>query len=212
MSELFHWQTLTLVLDYCDKVGILTGPLDYHVPVNYVDSHCHVDRLQTKFAVTGNQNVVTALYAEVKDPRYKGCISNLVDPWVWDGPLHSSIIDDPMVHITVGLHPKHYNIMGDSIRNDLAIERLLTLPTVVGFGEIGLDYHRATQTDKDSQLNSFRQLLKIAAKTRKTVVIHGRDAFEDVLSEMKKELNISTTVHYHSFENGLLLWQGQVQG
>ena len=143
-----------------------------------------MDRLQTNFGVSGSQDVITALYAEVKDERYEGCISNLVDPWLWDGPLHASIMKDPKVHVTVGLHPKHYDRMGDQIKNDL--ERMLTLPTVVGFGEIGLDYNRATQTDKDGQIESFRELLKMAAKTRKTVVIHGRDAFEDVLTEMTK--------------------------
>ena len=112
LSELFHWQTLTLLLDYCDThCGILTGSMDYHVPVNYIDSHCHVDRL-SKLGVNGNQDAIPARYAEVKDTIYEGCISNLVDPWLWDGPLHSSIIDDPKVHITVGLHPKHYNKMG----------------------------------------------------------------------------------------------------
>ena len=125
-----------------------------------------------------------ALYAEVKDDRYEGCVSNLVDPWMWDGPMSSAIINDPKVHITVGLHPKHYKKMCDTIKSD--IDRMLTLPTVVGFGEIGLDYHNATESDKTGQMDSFRQLLKIAAKTRRTVVIHGRDAFEDILTEMKK--------------------------
>ena len=201
LSELFHWQTLTLLVDYCEKVGILTGPLDYAVPVGYVDSHCHVDRLKTNFGVKGNQDMVTAMYAEVKDDRYEGCISNMVDPWCWDGPLHSSIVSDPKVHITVGLHPKHFDRFGATIKNDL--ERLLTIPTVVGFGEIGLDYHNATQTDKAGQIDTFRGLLKMAAKTRKTVVIHGREAFGDILKEMKKELIPATKVHYHSFEQGL---------
>ena len=201
LSELLHWQTLTLLMDYCEKVGILSGPLDYAVPVNYIDTHCHVDRLKSNFGVNGTQDVVTALYAEVKDERYEGCISNMVDPWNWDGPLHASVVSDPMVHITVGLHPKHYNRFGDNIKKDL--ERLMTIPTVVGFGEIGLDYHRATPEDKIGQKQSFSELLKMAAKTRKTVVIHGRGAFGDVLTEMQKELNVTTKVHYHSFEHGL---------
>ena len=80
---------------------------------------------------------------------------------------------------------------------------MLTLPTVVGFGEIGLDYHNATESDKTGQMDSFRQLLNISADTRRTVIIHGRDAFDDILTEMKKQLNCSTIVHYHSFEYGL---------
>ena len=43
--------------------------------------------------------------------------------------------------------------MGANIKQDL--ERLLTLPTVVGFGEIGLDYNRATPADKIGQMASF---------------------------------------------------------
>ena len=88
LSELFHWQTLTLIFDYCDRVGMLSGPLDDHVLVNYVDSHCHVDRLQTNFGVSGTQDVITALYAKVNDDRYEGCVSNLVNPWLWDSALH----------------------------------------------------------------------------------------------------------------------------
>ena len=201
LSELIHWQTLTLIFDYCEKVGILTGPMDNMVPVNYVDSHCHADRLKINFGVNGTQDVVMALYAEIKDDRYEGCVSNLVDPWMWNGPISSAIINDPRVHITVGLHPKHHNKMCDSIKND--IDRMLTLPTVVGFGEIGLDYHNVTESDKSGQMDSFRQLLKIASKTRRTVIIHGREAFDDILTEMKKELVWSTIVHYHSFEYGI---------
>ena len=44
---------------------------------------------------------------------------------------------------------------------------------------------------------------QIAAKTRRKVIINGRDAFEDILTEMKKQLHINTIVHYHSFEYGL---------
>ena len=48
--------------------------MDNHVLVNYVDSHCHVDRLKMNFGVNGTQDVVMALYAEVKDDRYEGCV------------------------------------------------------------------------------------------------------------------------------------------
>ena len=91
---------------------MLSGPLDDHVLVNYVDSHCHIDRLQTNFGVLGTQDVITALYAKVNNDRYEGCVSNLVDPWLWDSALHSSILKDPRVHVTVGLHPKHHSRMG----------------------------------------------------------------------------------------------------
>ena len=57
----------------------------------------------------------------------------------WDTPLPSKIIIYSKIHWTVVLHPRHFRTLNEAIKEHM--ERMLTLPTVVGFGEIGLDYH-----------------------------------------------------------------------
>ena len=55
---------------------------------------------------------------------------------------------------------------------------ILNHPSVVGVGEIGLDYHYGRDT-RDQQIKLFEQQLNIADKFNLPVAIHTREAEED---------------------------------
>jgi TatD DNase family protein len=88
------------------------------------------------------------------------------------------------VWATVGIHPH------DAAEADAAalaeIERLAVEPRVVAIGEIGLDYFRDL-SPRDVQQRVFHTLLALARRVAKPVVIHCRDAHEDVLRILGEE-------------------------
>ena len=79
---------------------------------------------------------------------------------------------------TVGIHPGSVDLVEvsewDRIR-DLARQ-----PEVVAIGETGLDYHYA-RGDRPNQRASFLRHLNLAAELRLPVIVHARDAEDDVL-------------------------------
>lgn len=88
----------------------------------------------------------------------------------------------PQVSAAVGLHPN------DARGFDHAtLDRLINLAaerSVVGWGEIGLDYYRK-HTPADLQQEAFEAQLVAAATLKLPVIIHDRDAHEDCLSILK---------------------------
>ncbi|WP_125666577.1 TatD family hydrolase [Paenibacillus baekrokdamisoli] len=88
------------------------------------------------------------------------------------------------IYAVVGWHPV------DSIDmqpGDLDwIASLCDHPKVVAIGEIGLDYHWDT-SPKDVQQRVFREQIQLAKLKRKPIVIHNRDAHEDVVRILLEE-------------------------
>ncbi|MGA4841404.1 TatD family hydrolase [Streptomyces sp. G45] len=67
------------------------------------------------------------------------------------------------------------------------IDRLAALPHVKGVGETGLDYFRTGPEGKAAQERSFRAHIEIAKRHGKALVIHDREAHDDVLRILKEE-------------------------
>lgn len=79
---------------------------------------------------------------------------------------------------TVGSHP---NESGEFKIADY--EELAKHPKVVAIGEIGLDYYRTPEKEKqEKQKEAFRQFLELAKKLGKPIIIHCRDAHDDLLA------------------------------
>jgi len=110
------------------------------------------------------------------------------------------------VHATVALHPNEAPriVHGDpdgwsrqgsrrpggegALDEALAeIDRLAALPQVKGVGETGLDYFRTGPEGKAAQERSFRAHVEIAKRHGKALVIHDREAHDDVLRILKEE-------------------------
>ena len=88
------------------------------------------------------------------------------------------------VWATVGIHPHD---AADADEGALAdIERLAAESRVVAIGEIGLDYFRNLSPVED-QRRVFRALLAMARGIRKPVVVHCRDAADDVMEILAEE-------------------------
>ncbi|SEN10336.1 TatD DNase family protein [Actinacidiphila rubida] len=78
------------------------------------------------------------------------------------------------------------------------IDALAALPQVRGVGETGLDYYRTGPDGVAAQHHSFRRHIAIAKKHGKALVIHDREAHDDVLRLLDEE-GAPDTVVFHCF-------------
>ncbi|KJL02709.1 MULTISPECIES: TatD family hydrolase [Priestia] len=88
------------------------------------------------------------------------------------------------IYASVGWHPVDAIDMTDE---HLAwIEELAQHPKVVALGEMGLDYHW-DKSPKEVQKDVFRRQIRLARKVNLPIIIHNRDATEDVVTILKEE-------------------------
>lgn len=66
------------------------------------------------------------------------------------------------------------------------IEELSKHPKVVAIGEMGLDYHWDT-SPKDVQEEVFRKQIRLAKKLKMPIIIHNREATEDIIGILQEE-------------------------
>ncbi|EXU69284.1 AraC family transcriptional regulator [Streptomyces sp. PRh5] len=84
---------------------------------------------------------------------------------------------------------------------DAALDRiaaLAALPQVRGVGETGLDYFRTGPEGMAAQERSFRRHIAIAKEHGKALVIHDREAHDDVLRVLTEE-GAPDTVVFHCY-------------
>ncbi|MBT4879995.1 MAG: TatD family hydrolase [Alphaproteobacteria bacterium] len=91
---------------------------------------------------------------------------------------------DPTVYCTVGVHPHEAKRYPDIKPGDLL--ELAVSPKVVGFGETGLDYYYE-HSDREAQKKSFRAHVQASQENGLPLIIHSRDAEDDILALLKEE-------------------------
>lgn len=92
------------------------------------------------------------------------------------------------IFCTIGVHPHEVEKEGVP-----AVEKLLGFtnhPKVVGIGETGLDYYY-DHSPREAQQTSFRHHIRVAKETGLPLIIHSRNAEEDILRILQEE-NIQT--------------------
>ena len=87
----------------------------------------------------------------------------------------------------VALHPNEAPMVDDLDDQLREIEKLAQHPRVRGIGETGLDYFRTPEELRTKQEFSFRSHIAIAKRTNKALIIHDRDAHEDILRVLREE-------------------------
>ncbi len=151
------------------------------------DSHCHLDiMVGNRQASSGDPVAQAAQAAEasveriVEEARAVG-VTRLItigydlasSRWNADvARLHRD------VYAGVAIHPNEAHASTPEVLAE--IEELAREPQVRAVGETGLDYYRDWAA-KDDQHASFRAHIEIAKRTGKALVIHDREAHDDVL-------------------------------
>ncbi|WP_368653541.1 TatD family hydrolase [Ornithinibacillus sp. 4-3] len=88
------------------------------------------------------------------------------------------------IYAAVGWHPVDAI---DCTDEDLVwIEELTKHPKVVALGEMGLDYYW-DKSPKDVQKEVFRKQIRLAKKLDMPIIIHNREATEDIVTILQEE-------------------------
>jgi TatD DNase family protein len=104
----------------------------------------------------------------------------------------------PEIVATVALHPNEAPRLDDLDSALAEIDKLAAQQRVRGIGETGLDYFRTDSSGRAQQQASFRAHIDIAKRHGKALVIHDRDAHQDVLRILEEE-GAPDTVVLHCF-------------
>ena len=87
------------------------------------------------------------------------------------------------LYASVGYHPHNSSDMDKYALREL--KKLVSEPKTVAWGEIGLDFYRR-HSPPERQIEAFRQQLEEAIDSDLPVIIHDRDAHEELLKILQK--------------------------
>jgi TatD DNase family protein len=167
------------------------------LPAPAIDSHTHLD------IVLGEEGEVlpdAAVDAEIEAAAAVGVPRLLqvgvdVESSRWSAALADR---HPNVLAAVAIHP---NAAGAGVATEEAlaeIDRLAGLPRVRAVGETGLDRYRTGPDGWPAQEASFRAHIRIAKDHGRALVIHDRDAHDEILRVLDDEGAPEHTV-FHCF-------------
>ncbi|AUJ24471.1 MULTISPECIES: TatD family hydrolase [Virgibacillus] len=104
------------------------------------------------------------------------------------------------IYAAVGWHPVD---AVDMTEQELEwIEELSSHPKVVALGEMGLDYHW-DKSPKDVQKEVFRKQIRLAKKLQMPIIIHNREATEDIIAILQEEQAASVGGIMHCYNDSV---------
>ena len=159
-----------------------------------VDTHCHMD------VSFDDEHILPDVGQALENAARVGVTKVIqVGCDVTSSKWAAQVADEwSSVFATVALHPNaaaHDPNLSESLAE---IDRLAALPQVRGIGETGLDYFRTDKAKANAQHISFRAHIDMAIKHNKPVIIHDRDAHEDVIDTLLT-YGAPSTVVFHCF-------------
>ena len=159
------------------------APEPLAVPV--FDSHTHLDITVQQAEMPGG-DPVEALINEAAKVGVDRVLQVGVDVASsrWSADLAAR---HPSVLATVALHPNDAPACANLDEALREIEAMAAEPRVRGIGETGLDTFRTGEEGRAAQELSFRAHIAIAKRYGKPLMIHDRDAHDDVLRVLDSE-------------------------
>lgn len=103
------------------------------------------------------------------------------------------------VYGALGIHPHNAKDFGGDLEAEL--ERQLLRKKMLAVGEIGLDYYRDL-SPRETQRDVFRRQIGMALYFGKPIVVHCRDAFDDVMRILTEEGAGEVGGVFHAFPGG----------
>lgn len=104
----------------------------------------------------------------------------------------------PFVFGAAGVHPHDAASLDDDL--DAQVRHALDHPRIVAVGEIGLDFYR-NLAPREVQMETFRRMIKLAREKDKPIIIHCRDAFNEVIDVLESEGGTYRGI-FHAFSAG----------
>ncbi|HNQ26411.1 MAG TPA: TatD family hydrolase [Aquaticitalea sp.] len=150
----------------------------------------------------------THLYSEAFDDDRDAMVQRAIDLGItrFFIPAIDSTYTDAMfrleadypdkVFLMAGLHPTHVK---ENYREELQhVERLLSQKPFCAVGEIGIDLYWDTST-LDIQIEAFHHQIRLAKHYQLPIVIHCREAFEEIFEVLEATKDDSLFGIFHCF-------------
>lgn len=144
--------------------------------VSLVDTHCHLDMVA--YGDDLDAVLVRAAQAGVRQVLTIGIDLESSREAVSLAARH------PGVYAAVGIHPHHVEGVGEQAYTEL--RALAAQPRVVGYGEIGMDLVKE-YAPASLQVEHFRLQVRLARELALPLIIHDREAHDQVLTVLREE-------------------------
>jgi len=143
--------------------------------VVFVDTHCHL-----------NFNLFDEDRSAIIENARQAGVIRILNPGI-DLVTSQDAITlaqlHPEVYAAIGIHPNDGDSWDDTVPSTL--RSMASGSKVVAIGEIGLDYYRK-RTAPNVQKRIFRLQLELAGELGLPVIIHNRQASDDILEILEK--------------------------
>lgn len=169
------------------------------------DTHCHINcMIKDTFDVSlpSNFKEKTELILEAAQARGVTTIINVGTSLQESLNCIALAQNFKNIFATIGIHP---NDITSNWQDELKIFTTLLQDQknkIVGIGEIGLDYHYPNY-DKKLQSTALEAQIELAVSSKKAIVIHTRDAGQDVLDIIESYKNYLVRGIIHCFSEDL---------
>ena len=156
--------------------------------VSVIDTHCHLDmissgedigKIVSRAAARGISRIIT-IGIDIESSKKAIDIAE----------KHET------VYASVGIHPHNVQGLQDNSYNEL--EKLCDNSKVVAYGEIGLDFVKQ-YAPQHVQLEHYARQIELAKKVRLPLMIHDREAHDEILHILKKEAPFAAAGVMHCF-------------
>ncbi len=144
--------------------------------IGVIDTHCHLDMI-------GSEEDIGIILTRAAAAGVSRIITVGIDLASSKKAIRLAAQYDS-VYATVGVHPHNVRDLDDTAYDEL--EKLCRKSKIVAYGEIGLDYVKQ-YCPQDIQRLHFARQLDLAQKMKLPVVIHDREAHDDILQILNKK-------------------------
>jgi TatD DNase family protein len=152
-----------------------------------IDSHIHLDAVAFEH---DRDDVVD----RASDQGVRSMILPATDAASWTG-INALCREYPGIHPAYGLHPVF--LQEHEPGHLQMLSSWLSTHRAVAVGEIGLDFH-TIDLDRDLQRDYFKAQLDIARQFELPVIVHARDALEEVEITLRRSGGLRGVVHSFS--------------
>lgn len=139
-----------------------------------IDSHAHLVSLEDD---------ITDVLNRAKDNGVEKIVSISSDIPSTEATIALSL-ENENVFATTGVHPHNAEMMCDEVLS--GIDHYATHERVVAIGETGLDYFYMN-SEKEVQIGSFTEQIRMSKKHELPIIIHVRDAHDDLVRILSEE-------------------------
>lgn len=179
-------------------------PLPEPLEVATYDNHTHFDIAYGDEAISTEEQLTRAASVGIKGVVQVGVT---LETSKWSADLASK---DPRVLAAVALHPNEapeYKTLEKLNEAIAEIAQLATQPRVRAIGETGLDFFR-TEGEESLKLqqHSFEEHIRIAKENNIALMIHDRDAHDQVVATLKR-VGAPNKVVFHCYSGDVDLAQ-----